>query len=260
MSDVVQTRRRGRVLEITLDRPKANAIDAATSRMMSRAIVEFRDDPQLWVAIITGTGRFFSAGWDLKAAAVDSPAVLAEDYGEGGFGGLTEMFHLQKPVIAAINGYAAGGGFEIALACDILIASTEARMLLPEVKVGLLATSGGVIRLPRRIPRGVAMEMLYTGRIMEPEEGLRLGLLSRVVSPQALMDTAREVADDIAASAPLSVQAVKAVMNEVAHLSEEEAFKIQNENAAYRRLLASRDFKEGPRAFAEKREPAWEGK
>ena len=259
MSEVVTTVRRDKIFEITLDRPKANAIDAPTSRALSDAFVEFRDDPQLWVAILTGTGRFFSAGWDLKAAAAGTAGDEA-DYGEGGFGGITEMFELEKPVIAAVNGHAAGGGFEMALACDIIIASTQAKMMLSEVKVGVLATGGGIIRLPRRIPHGIAMELLYTGRPMDADEAYRVGLLSRVTEPEALMDSAREIADDIARSAPLSVQAVKSVLRDVQNLSVEDAYKAQAKNAAHKRLLESEDFKEGPLAFSEKRDPVWKAR
>ena len=138
MSDVMHVERCGHVFEMRLDRPKANAIDAATSREMSKVMTEFRDDPDMWVGILTGTGRFFSAGWDLKAVA-DGSTGGDEDYGEGGFGGITSNFTLNKPVIAAVNGYAAGGGFELALASDIIVASSEAKFMLSEVNIGLIA-------------------------------------------------------------------------------------------------------------------------
>ena len=154
MSDIVKLTRRGQVLEIQLDRPKANAIDNATTVELSKVFVSFRDDPELRVAIFTGTGRFFSAGWDLKAAA---GGELDEVHVDGGFAGITEMFDLDKPVIAAVNGFAAGGGFEIALACDIIVASDNASMMLSEPRVGVVATGGGIIRLPRRLPRGIAL-------------------------------------------------------------------------------------------------------
>ena len=259
MADVMKLERRGHVLEMTLNRPKANAIDGATSRAMSEAFVEFRDDPELRVAILTGTGRFFSAGWDLKAAAAGE-SEDNEDYGEGGFGGVTEMWELNKPVIAAINGYAAGGGFEIALACDILIASTEAVMMLSEVKVGVVATGGGIIRLPRRIPEGIARELLYTGRGMSAEEAYRVGLLSRVVPADELMDAAREIADEITQCAPLSVAAVKSILRDVQGMSVEDAYAMQERNADYQRLIDSEDYIEGPRAFAEKRAPQWKAR
>ena len=150
MDTVMKLERRGHVLEMTLDRPKANAIDAATSRQMAAAVREFRDDPELRVAILTGAGRFFSAGWDLKAAAAGESEDA--DYGEGGFGGITENWALNKPMIAAVNGYAAGGGFELALACDIIIASTSATFMLSEVNVGVVATGGGSFACPTGSP------------------------------------------------------------------------------------------------------------
>ena len=257
MSDIVKLERRGQVLEIRLDRPKANAIDNATTAELSSAFVSFRDDPDLRVAIFTGTGRFFSAGWDLKAAA----AGEGEDtYVEGGFAGITEMFDLDKPVIAAINGHAAGGGFEIALACDIIIASDNASMMLSEPRVGLVASGGGMIRLPRRIPRGIALELLYTGRAMDAAEAYRHGLLSRITTVDNLMNEAREIADQIVECAPLSVSTIKSILRETEALTVEQAYGVQGYNRAYRKMMQSEDFLEGPRAFAEKRAPNWKGR
>ena len=258
MSNVMKLERRGHVLEMTLDRPKANAIDAATSRQMAEAVAMFRDDPDLWVGILTGTGRFFSAGWDLKAAAGGESDDA--DYGDGGFGGITENWKLNKPLIAAVNGYAAGGGFELALACDIILASSAATFMLSEVKVGVVASGGGIIRLPHRIPYGLAMEMLYTGRPMQADEALRVGLVNRVVEPEDLMAAARALSDEIVTSAPLSVQAVKSILREVAGLGDREACEAQAHNAEHRRLRDSEDFQEGPRAFAEKRAPVWKAR
>ena len=257
MSDIVKLERRGQVLEIQLDRPKANAINNATTAELSKAFVSFRDDPELRVAIFTGTGRFFSAGWDLKAAAGGELEELKVD---GGFAGITEMFDLEKPVIAAVNGFAAGGGFEIALACDIIVASDNASMMLSEPRVGVVATGGGIIRLPRRIPRGIALEMLYTGRPMDGAEAYRHGLLSRLTSQDELMDAAREIADQIVECAPLSVATIKSLLRETEDLTVERAYAVQDRNQAYRKLMQSEDYLEGPRAFAEKRAPVWKGR
>ena len=257
MESVMKLEHRGHVLEMTLDRPKANAIDASTSRQMAAAVAEFRNDPELRVGILTGAGRFFSAGWDLKAAAGESDDA---DYGEGGFGGITEDWALNKPMIAAVNGYAAGGGFELALACDIIIASTNATFMLSEVNVGVVATGGGIIRLPHRIPYGLAMEMLYTGRPIPADEALRVGLVNRVVEPEELMDAARALADEIVTSSPLSVQATKSILRDVEGLSVREAYEAQEKNAEHVRLRGSEDFQEGPLAFAEKRAPQWKAR
>ena len=170
--DGIRVERRGATMELTIDRPKANAIDSATSKAMGEAFVELRDDPELRVAIVTGAGeRFFSAGWDLKAYAAGDP----DDFGSGGLGGLTELFDLDKPVIAAVNGYAAGGGFELVLACDIVVAVPGARFSLPEVKLGFIPDSGGIFRLPRRMPHPLAMEMLLTGEPIDRGRGGALG-------------------------------------------------------------------------------------
>ena len=254
----IRAERRDSILEVTIDRPKANAIDAATSRELGEAFVGFRDDPGLRVAIVTGAGdRFFSAGWDLKAAAAGDD----EGYGPGGFAGLTELFDLDKPVIAAINGWAAGGGLELALACDLIVASTTAQLSLPEVTRGLVPDAGGVLRLPRRMPRALAMEMLLTGRAIDADEAARWGLVNRVAQPEALMDEARALAERILEAAPLAVQAVKAIASATEELSVEEGTAAINEGriAAYQRARASEDAKEGPRAFAEGRDPEWKG-
>lgn len=261
MTEPLRTERRGGVLEVTLDRPKANAIDAATSRRLSEVFGSFREDPQLRVAIVTGTGdRFFSAGWDLKAAA-EGEAVDA-DHGPGGFAGLTEMFDLNKPVVAAVNGLAVGGGFELALACDLIFAAEHAEFFLPEVNVGMIPDAGGVFGLPRRLPRSIAMEMLLSGRRMSAEEAARWGLVNSVVSGGALMERARDVAGQIANAAPLAVAAVKEVTSATEHLSVEEAYATLRSGklTTYQRMLASEDVVEGPRAFAEGRQPVWQGR
>jgi crotonobetainyl-CoA hydratase len=253
----VHTEVRGAVLEITIDRPPANAIDAATSRELGEAFASLRDDPSLRAAIVTGAGdRFFSAGWDLKAAAAGDD----EDFGLGGFAGLTELFGLDVPVIAAVNGMAAGGGFELALACDLIVAVRSAELFVPEVNLGFVADAGGVVRLPSRLPRAIAMELLLTGRRMGADEAARHGLVNRVVDRDDLMTTAREFADTIAAAAPLATRAVKASVRAAEGLGAEEAYAAMCATPAYRAMLASEDAAEGPRAFAEGRPPVWRGR
>ena len=253
--------RNGAILEITLDRPKANAIDAPTSFAMGEAFLAFRDDPESRVAIITGAGeRFFSAGWDLKAAAEGEAADA--DFGLGGFAGLTEIFDLNKPVIAAVNGYAAGGGFELALAADLIVCAEHAKFSLPEVGLGIIADSGGVLRLPKLLPSAILNELLMTGRAMQASEAERWGLVNRVVSSDALMDTARELAQQIIVNAPLSIAAVKEIVRTTAEMSVEEGYKFIRSGALknYPKVLHSEDATEGPLAFREGRDPVWRGR
>src|SRR5262245_49969952 len=254
----IRVERRGSIVELTIDRPKANAIDAATSRELGDAFVAFRDDAELRVAILTGAGeRFFSAGWDMKAAAEGD----SEEWGAGGFAGLTEMFDLEKPVIAAVNGYAAGGGFELALACDLIVAADGARFSVPEVTIGIVADAGGLLRLPKRIPRALAMEMLLTGEPITAAEAGRRGLVNRVVAAEELQEAARELAERVASAAPLAVRATKAIVAATEELSVEDGYRALRDGSipAYRRALDAADAAEGPRAFAEGREPVWRG-
>ena len=260
MSEILKITRAGAIIEVTLDRPKANAIDAATSREMGDVFARFRDDPELKVAIITGAGeRFFSAGWDLKAAA--GGEMPDTDFGVGGFGGIQELPNLNKPVIAAVNGMAVGGGFELALSADLIIGAEHARFSLPEIKAGQLADAA-TIKLPRRIPHHVAMDLLFTGRWMEAEEAKRWGLVNEVVPAENLLVCAREIATLLAGGPPLVFAAIKEVIGETSHLPIREAFDlVKNKRLlAVKTLYESNDAREGARAFAEKRDPVWKGR
>jgi crotonobetainyl-CoA hydratase len=248
------------ILTLTLDRPKANAIDNDLSRALGQALIAYRDDPSLRCCIITATGdRFFSAGWDLKSAATAGPS--GEDYGPGGFAGLTELFDLDKPVIAAVNGMAVGGGFELILAADIIIAADHAVFFLPEAQIGLMPDAGGIFRLSRRLPEAIALEMLLTGRRLTAQEGLQFGLLNQVVPLADLAKAARMTAERVLASAPLSALAIKQTHRLTRHLDIETAYSRLRDGSvpAYDRLRRSDDYYEGARAFAEKRDPVWKG-
>ena len=259
MSAVTLENRAG-ILIITLDRPKANAIDVATSNELYAAFKTLNDDPALRVGIITGTGRFFSAGWDLGAA--NQGEAVDADHGPGGFAGLTEYFSLTKPVIAAVNGLAVGGGFELALAADLIVASTTARFWLPEAQLGMLPDSGGLLRLPKAIPARLAHEMILTGRRMEAVEALALNLVSRVVEPEVLLDCALELGGTIARSAPLAIAAARDILRATEGLEVEQGYRLMRSRSipSYRAMLDSEDALEGPRAFAEGRAPEWKGR
>ena len=255
----IKVDREGPVTIITLNRPEVmNAMHSPAHFEMHEALDAFAADPEQWVGIITGAGdRAFSAGNDLKHQATGGEMRSPPS----GFAGLTSRFDLTKPLIAAVNGVAMGGGFEIALACDLIVASEAAMFALPEPRVGLAALAGGLHRLPRAIGTKRAMGMILTGRRVSAAEGLDLGFVNEVTAPQDLLRTAREWAGRICELSPMSVRASKeAVLKGLDEPSLEAALRGQNRYPAVAALYRSEDFIEGPRAFAEKRPPQWKGK
>ncbi|MBT8101589.1 MAG: crotonobetainyl-CoA hydratase [Gammaproteobacteria bacterium] len=256
----IKTRIEGGILEVILDRPKANAIDFATSRIMGEIFSEFRDNRDLRVAIVSGGGdKFFSAGWDLKAAA--GGEAVDGDYGVGGFGGIQELENFNKPVICAVNGICCGGGLELALCADIILAADHATFALPEIRSGTVADAAS-IKLPKRMPYHIAMEMLLTGRWMDVHEAHRWGLVNEVTKRDKLMPRAWELARLIESGPPLVYAAIKEVVREAEDMKFLDALRkiTGREFASVDTLYSSEDQLEGARAFSEKRDPVWKGK
>lgn len=260
MSNPIKTRTEGGILEVTLDRPKANAIDLETSRIMGEVFAAFRDDPEMRVAILTGAGeKFFCPGWDLKAAA-DGDEVDG-DYGVGGFGGLQELRDLNKPVICAVNGICCGGGLELALSADIILAADHASFALPEITSGTIADAAS-IKLPKRIPYHIAMEMLFTGRWLDVEEAARWGFVNQIHPAGDLMEKAWDLARLLASGPPLVYAAIKEVVRDAEGSKFQDCMNrvTQRQLPTVDILYGSEDNKEGALAFAEKRDPVWKGK
>jgi len=240
---------------LTIDRPKANAIDSPTSRAMGEAFLEFERDDAVHVVIITGAGeRFFSAGWDLGAGE-----DFDVDNGIGGFGGFPDLPDRRKPVIAAVNGMAVGGGFEIAMAADLIVAAEHAQFFLPEATLGILPDAGGV-RLPHLLPAHIARELLLTGRRLPATEAAHYGLVNRVVPTSELLTAARELADQVIRCAPLSIAALLDIGRRTANMTVADAMKAIRSFDSYRAATDSDDAQEGTRAFNEKRSPVWKGR
>lgn len=258
MENPVKTKIEGSILEVTIDRPKANAIDAKTSKILGDIFAEFRDNPKLKVAIITGAGeKFFSAGWDLKA--VNKGEAADADYGVGGFGGLQELPNMNKPIIAAVNGIACGGGFEIMISADIIIASEHATFALPEINVGVIADAA-TIKLRRRIPYHVAVEFLMTGRWMDVKEAKQWGLINEVVNKNDLLKKAWTIADKISKGPNLIYSSIKEVLRETENEKELPSFKILRSLETVKEVYGSEDLKEGASSFVKKTDPNWKDK
>jgi enoyl-CoA hydratase/carnithine racemase len=257
MADDVLRERRGHVEILTINRPEArNAINGGVSKAMSSIMDELADDADCWVVIVTGSGdKAFSAGMDLKAFSSGEGGDIIG--ASGGFAGLT-MRDFPKPIIAAVNGSALAGGFEIMLSCDLVVAAEHATFGIPEAKRGLIAGAGGLIRMPKRLPMAVALELAMTGDPIDAERARALGLVNKVVPAASLLDEAVALAERIAANAPLAVRYSKSVMKRAADVPESEGWKINQEAVGI--VFSSADAMEGPVAFAEKRPPNWQGK
>jgi enoyl-CoA hydratase len=253
-SAAVLTEHRDRVLVITINRPdQRNAVNAAVAQGIAAALDELDATPELSIGVMTGAGKGFCAGMDLKAFVAGERSYV----GDRGFAGITRRASV-KPLIAAVEGFAVAGGLEVALACDLIVAARGAKLGIPEVKRSLVAAGGGLLRLPRVLPRNIAMELALTGDPILAERGFELGLVNRLAEPGGALDAALELAEQIAQNGPLALAASKRILTEAVDWPEAEFFERQGEIAGP--VMGSEDAREGATAFAEKRPPVWKGR